>query len=106
MDQPAIQKLFQEFAAPLGKYVVLGARREAAATLARNLWAALIAGPQAELQMWESLQNTDGAQPAMLDAIRACYHEHMKPVVSCEKLAALRQHYGIRPREPSSPSGS
>ena len=101
MDRSAIQELFQEFAAPLGKYVVLGGRKEAATQLASNLWAALIAGPQAELQMWESLEQSGGAYAAMLDSIRTCYLEQMKPVVSSETLAAIRQHYGIRPIEPS-----
>ena len=105
MDRSAIRSLFQQFAAPLEKYVVLGARREAVTELARNLWAALIAGPQAEQQVWDALQQSGDAPAALFDLIRTCYLDEMKPVVRREELAALRQHYGMRPAEPSEPGG-
>jgi hypothetical protein len=95
LDQTAIQALFQEFAAPLGRYVTLGGRAEAATELARNLWVALIAGPEAEEQVWQSMQESAGGQVGLLESVRACYLEEMKPVVSRQQLAALRDHYHI-----------
>lgn len=93
MDQEQIQQQFLTFAQPLAMYVQLGGRKEAMEDLARNLWAALLAGPAAEAQLWEALDGeVDGG---IIKSIRGCFYEEMKPTVGGEKLDQLRRHYGI-----------
>ena len=99
MDQVEIQALFREFAAPLDVYAQLGARSEAMETLAKNLWATMIGGPEAESQMWDQLRQAGGVDAELLESIRRCYYQEMKSALSDEQLADLRQRYGMRVEE-------
>jgi hypothetical protein len=54
MDQAEVQTLFRQFAAPLAGYAATSpARKELAEMLARNLWTAMIAGPEMEEETWK-----------------------------------------------------
>jgi hypothetical protein len=99
MEQADVQSLFRVFAAPLGRYVTLGGRKEAVETLARNLWMAMLAGPAAEKELWQAMQGTADVPPELLELIHRCYCDQMKPTVSNEQLAVLRERYGIRVAE-------
>jgi hypothetical protein len=90
MEQSDIQKLFIGFAAPLFGFAALGGRKKSVEELARNLWVAMLAGNEAEEQMWTSLADADAD---LCDTVKRCYFEEMKPLVSKEQLAALRQRY-------------
>lgn len=69
---------------------MLGGRKESVEELARNLWMVLLAGDQAEEQMWRSLAQTD---VDLCETVKRCYLEEMKPMVREEELAALRTRY-------------
>jgi hypothetical protein len=99
MEQTEIQSLFRGFAAPLAPYVKLGGRKEAIETLARNLWMAMLAGPAAEREVWETMQGAEDVPVEFLELIHRCYRNEMKAAVTAEQLAALREHYGIRAHE-------
>jgi hypothetical protein len=54
MDQAEVQTLFRKFAVPLAGYAATSpARKELAEMLARNLWTAMIAGPEMEEETWK-----------------------------------------------------
>ena len=99
MEQTDIQSLFREFATPLGRYVTLGGRKEAVETLARNLWMAMLAGPAAEKEFWDTMQGAAEVPSESVELIHRCYRDEMKPTVSGEQLASLRKQYGIRVTE-------
>ena len=103
MDQEDVQSLFERFAAPLAAYVALGGRKESMEMVARSLWVTMIGGPQIEEQMWTDMRETGDVDASLLESIRTCYAEEMKPVVSDEQLAALRQRYNIRCDESGGP---
>jgi len=90
MQESEVQELFLRFAAPLSGFTVLGGRKESVEELARNLWMVLLAGDQAVEQMWTSLAQGDAD---LCETVKRCYLEEMKPLVSEEELAALRQRY-------------
>lgn len=95
MDKHHIQEVFLEFATPLVPYVQLGGRKEAMEEIARQLWMAMIAGDEAEQQFWSAL-SSDGQLPAeIIASIQKCFDDEMKPKVSAENLAELRENYGI-----------
>lgn len=96
MDQAEIQQLFQDFAAPLSSFVALGGDRDAATQLARNLWAAMLAGGDVEADFWQTLEQS-GSE--LTSALRRCYEDDMCPQISAEQLAELRRHYQIEPPE-------
>ncbi len=52
MQESDIQDLFIRFASPLSGFATLGGRKESVDELARNLWMAMLAGVEAEEQMW------------------------------------------------------
>jgi hypothetical protein len=95
MNQEEAQALFQKFAAPLAPYVTSAARKEAAESLARSLWLALVTGPEIEETVWRGLKDTARLDDDLIEALKQCYEEKMKPVVSGEQLAALRQRYKV-----------
>ena len=99
MDQEEVQSLFERFAAPLAAYVALGGRKESMETVARSLWVSMIGGPEIEEQMWTELGKPGNVDVNLLESIRRCYLEEMKPAISDEQLAALRRRYGIRVEE-------
>jgi len=108
MNQAEIQTLLRKFAAPLAGYAATSpARKEGAEFLARNLWMAMIAGPEMEVETWKVFKTTGQLDDDSLQAIKDVYFEQMKPVVSEEQLGALRRplpeisfeewlHLGIR----------
>lgn len=67
--------------------------------MARTLWTALIAGPEMEEETWKILKTTGKLDADSLLAIQELYYEKMKPVVSDEELADLRQRYQLRRKE-------
>ncbi len=90
MHESKVQEIFLRFAAPLSGFATLGGRKESVEELARNLWMVLLAGDQAEEQMWKSLAQSDAE---LCGTVMRCYSEEMKPLVSEEELAALRRRY-------------
>jgi hypothetical protein len=100
MDQAEVQALFRKFAAPLAGYAAMSpARKELAEMLARNLWTALIAGPEMEEATWKVLKTTGKLDDESLQVIQQLYLDQMKPDVSEEQLTALRQRYPVRREE-------
>jgi len=97
MNQTTVQSLFRKFAAPLAGYAATSpARKELAEMLARNLWTALIAGPEMEAETWNILKTTGKLDADSLQAIQELYCEQMKPVVTEEELVDLRQRYQFK----------
>ena len=97
MDQTELQSLFRIFAQPLASYAAFSAEREQLAEmLSRNLWTALIAGPQAEELMWIVLTTEGNLKTDQLELIQTCYYEQMKPSVSQGDLIVLRAKYEVR----------
>lgn len=90
MQESNIQEIFVRFASPLCGFAALGGRKESVEELARNLWMAMLAGTEAEEQMWASLAQADAD---LCETVKICYFEEMKPLVSVDDLAALRQRY-------------
>ena len=69
---------------------------EHAEMLVRVLWMAMITDREFEEQTWKTLRTRGNLDDDLLDAIRTCYFEKMKPVVGPEQLAALRERYKVR----------
>ena len=67
--------------------------------MARTLWTALIAGPEMEEETWKILTTTGKLDADSLRAIQELYYEKMKPVVTDEELADLRQRYQLKRKE-------
>ena len=100
MDQAEVQTLFRKFAAPLAGYAATSReRKELAEMLARNLWTAMIAGPEMEEETWKVLRTTGKLNDDSLQPIKELYFEQMKPVVTDEQIVALRQRYRLRKKE-------
>src|SRR5713101_6990001 len=100
MDQAEVQALFRRFTAPLAGYAATSsARKELAEMLARNLWTAMIAGPEMEEETWKVLKTTGKLNDDSLQVIQQLYFDQMKPAVSDEELADLRQRYQLRRKE-------
>src|ERR1022692_2438604 len=97
MDQAKVQALFRQFASPLADYAAISTqRREGAEFMARTLWTALIAGPEMEEETWKILKTTGKLDADSLLAIQELYYEKMKPVVTDEEIADLRQRYQLK----------
>jgi hypothetical protein len=100
MDQADAQSLFRKFAAPLASYAATSvARKELAEMLARNLWTAMIAGPEMEEETWKVFKMRANLNDDSLQPIKELYFEQMKPVVTDEQIVALRQRYLFRRQE-------
>jgi hypothetical protein len=100
MDHAEAQTLFRNFAAPLAGYAATSAaRKELAEMLGRNLWTAMIAGPEMEEETWKVFKKQVNLDDDSLQPIKELYFEQMKPVVTDEQLADLRQRYRLRRRE-------
>jgi len=94
MDQTEAQALLQKFAAPLASYAAVSqARKESAERLVQSLWIALIAGPEMEEETWKVFKNQANLDDDLLQSIKDIYFQKMKPVVSEEQLAGLRERY-------------
>ena len=96
MTDQEVRDLLQKFAAPLSPYVTSPARKASAEMLVRVLWMAMITDREFEEQTWKTLKKRGRLDDDLLDAIRTCYYEKMKPVVGTEQLAALRKRYKVR----------
>lgn len=70
MQESEVQNIFLRFAAPLSGFAMLGGRRDSVEELARNLWMVLLAGDQAEEQMWTSLAQGDAD---LCVTVKRCY---------------------------------
>jgi hypothetical protein len=100
MDQTEVQALFRTFAAPLAGYAATSpARKELAKMLARNLWTAMIAGPEMEEETWKVFKNRANLDDDSLQPIKELYFDQMKPVVNEEQLVALRERYRLGRQE-------
>lgn len=100
MDQAEVQALFRKFAAPLAGYAATSAaRKDLAEMLARNLWMAMIAGPELEEETWQVFKKHAKLDDDSLQPIKELYFDEMKPVVSEEQRAALRVRYRLRRQE-------
>lgn len=100
MDQTEMQALFRKVAAPLAGYAATSAaRKELAEMLARNLWMAMIAGPEMKEETWKVFKNRANLDDDSLQAIQQLYSDEMKPVVSDDQVAALRQRYRLQRKE-------
>jgi hypothetical protein len=95
MTDQEVHDLLQEFAAPLSPYVTSPDRETSAKALVETLWLAMITGPEIEEETWKILKTKGNLDDDLLDAIRTCYYEKMKPVVSAEQLDALRKRYKV-----------
>ena len=94
MDQAEVQALFRKFAAPLGDYgATSAARKELAEMLARILWRAMIAGPETEEEIQKVLKSTRKLGVDSLQVIQQLYFNEMRPLVSEEQIAALRERH-------------
>jgi hypothetical protein len=94
MDQAEVQALFRKFAAPFADYAATSAeRRNGAEFLARNLWMAMIAGPEMEEETWKVFKKQANLDDDSLQSIKELYFNQMKPVVSEEQLVGLRERY-------------
>ena len=91
MKKNEVQDAFVRFAAPLMSLVALGADKAATNELARNLWVAMIGGPDVESQVFDAMRESSSE---LYDVLHRCYTEQMKTQVSDEELAALRERYG------------
>jgi len=91
VEQKEVQAAFLRFATPLTTLVALGADKKAATELSRNLWMAMIGGPEVEEQVFDAMRETNSE---LYDVLHRCYTEQMKTQVSDEELAALRLRYG------------
>ena len=96
MNQSEVQALFRTFGEPLATYAATSAKRkEGAEILARNLWTAMIAGPEMEEETWKIFKQQADLDDNSLELNKDVYFRRMKPVVSEEQLAALRKRYQI-----------
>jgi hypothetical protein len=97
MDQSEAQILFKRFAAPLAAYASTSPeRKELAAMLARNLWMAMIAGPEGEAEIWTVLKTIGGIDGGSLLVIQELYLNQMRPTVTAEQLDALRNLFPLK----------
>lgn len=104
MDQSDVQKLFRQFAAPLAAYAATSLeRKELAEMLARNLWMAMIAGPEMEAEVWKIFKTTGKLDDGSLQVIQQLYFDQMKPLVPEHQVADLRQRYQLRGEQSSRP---
>ncbi len=100
MDQTNVQTLLRKFAAPLAAYAATSPeRKELAEMLVRNLWTAMIAGPEMEEETWNVFKTIGELDDDSIQMIQKLYSDQMKPVVSNEQLADLRQQYQLRRKE-------
>lgn len=106
MDHAEATALFQRFAVPLAGYASSSpARKESAEMLAKSLWIAMIAGPEMEEETWKALREVGGLDDDALQPIKEVYFDRMKPAVTEEQRALLRQRYQIRRKESFSQTG-
>ena len=100
MEQAEVQALFRKFSTPLADYgATSAARKELAEMLARILWRAMIAGTETEEEIRNVLKSTRKLGDDSLQAIQQLYFNQMRPLVSEEQIAALRERRRDRKKE-------
>ena len=100
ITQTKIQALFNRFGAPLAPYALSSPeRREGAEVMVKALWTALIAGPEMEEETWKVFKEQAHLEDEDLQAVKDCYYQKMKPLVSDQQLAALRDRYRVKKKE-------
>jgi len=100
MDQTTIQNLVMKFSAPMAGYASTSPeRRELAEMLVTHLWAALVAGPEMEEEVWQTLRTIGQLDDEAIQVIQQLYNDQMKPVVTNEQLAELRRRYRLNRNE-------
>jgi hypothetical protein len=100
VEQAEVQVLFRKFSAPLAGYGAISvARKELAEMLARALWKSMIAGPETEEEIRKVLKSTRRLGDDSLQVIQQLYFNQMRPLVSEEQTAALRERHGDRRKE-------
>jgi hypothetical protein len=100
VNQADIQSLYAKFTAPLAGYAATSSeRKELAEMLGRNLWTAMIAGPEMEEETWKVFKEQANLSHDALLAIQQLYFDQMKPVVTDEQLVLLRQRYRLARKE-------
>jgi len=95
MKQDEIRTQFSEFAVPLTSFVSLGSQKDSVEVLAKNLWAAMLGGDEVEKELWSALEENGQIDANVLALVRRCFYEDMKPTLSLDQLAKLREHYGF-----------
>ena len=94
MNEHEIPALFRRFAAPLAGYAATSPeRKQLAEMLARNLWTAMIAGPEMEDEVWQAFRSVGQMDDKSIEPIQELYIEKMKTVVTAEQIAFLRMRY-------------
>jgi hypothetical protein len=99
MTQEEIHALVRQFAAPLAPHITSTRRKEGAEKLVKYLWTAMICGPEMEEETWRVFREKGQLDDDMIDDIKQCYENKMKPMVSEEQLAALRQRYQVNRKQ-------
>jgi hypothetical protein len=61
--------------------------------LAAHLWWAMIAGPEAEKESWDTALREYGLRMDQQELVRRCYYERMRPRINNWQLTQLRQHF-------------
>jgi hypothetical protein len=67
--------------------------------LARILWRAMIVGPETEEAIQKALKSTRRLDDDSLQVIQQLYFNQMRPLVSEEQIAALRERQRDRRKE-------
>jgi len=97
MTETEVQALFKKFGAPLATYAQsLAERRDGAVVIVKALWGALITGPMMEDETWTMFKEVGHLTDDDLQAVKDCYYQKMKPIVTDEQLAALRERYEVK----------
>jgi hypothetical protein len=100
MDQAKVQALFRKFSSGLADYAATSPeRKELAEMLARNLWTAMIAGPEMEQETWRVLKTTGKLNDDSFRVVEQLYFDQIKPALSEHELADLRQRYQLKRKE-------
>jgi hypothetical protein len=97
ITEAEVQALLNRFLAPFAPYALSSRRhRGRARVMIKTLWTALIAGPDGEAKAWRLLTEKAHLAAEDLQTIKDCYYQKMKPRVSEEQLAALRERYRVK----------
>ena len=100
ITQAEVQALLNKFGAPLAPYALSSPKRKGGAeVMVKALWTALIAGPEMEETAWKVFKEQAHLADEDLQAIKDCYYQKMKPQVSEEQLALLRERYRVKKKD-------
>ncbi len=92
--QSELVGLFQKFAAPLvDSPLGTNLGKDIATRTAQVLWKAMIHGQELEHRFFHEVPVDDPLLPELFELIQQCYESEMKPQVTTEELASLREWY-------------